>query len=65
LVAIVNKTDQPVAVALPARTDRRATLLTGPSLDSTEGVTLGTIAVPLNRTAHVPSHSAMMFGLAD
>jgi hypothetical protein len=62
-VAIFNKGLAPVSVTLPKATRTRATILTGPSREATQGTELRTIRVPARRTVSVPAHSAMLYGI--
>jgi hypothetical protein len=62
-IAVVNKASMPVAIRLPAASDGRATLLTGPSLASKEGVRLDTAGTGGTPRVLVPPFAAALYTL--
>jgi hypothetical protein len=62
-LVIFNKDTRPAAVTIPVRPRKEAQILTGPSLESKEGISLSIIGVPRSRTVEVPPHAAICYNL--
>jgi hypothetical protein len=62
-LVLFNKDANPITITLPVRPQPRAQLLTGPSLESKEGISLTFIDVPRSQTANVPAHTAILYNL--
>ena len=62
-VAIINKTETPARIALPAPCNRRAMQLTGPTLDAKDRITFDEISTQRSAEVHIPAHSALIFVL--
>lgn len=60
-IVIFNTDSHPFSMTLPVRPQPTAELLTGPSMDSKEGVSLTVIRVQRSRTVTVPAHSAICY----
>jgi hypothetical protein len=63
LLAVFNKDVNPITMRLPVHPQPHAQLLTGPSLESKEGVSLNTINVPHYQTVSVPAQAAILYTL--
>ena len=63
-VVVFNKDVNPISITLPTRPQSHAQTLTGPSLESKEGISLSPIKVPRERTVTVPAHTAVVYDLA-
>jgi hypothetical protein len=61
LLALFNKDVNPITMTLPVRPQPHAQLLTGPSLESKEGISLSTTNVPRSQTVSVPAQSAILY----
>ena len=59
--AIINKDDAPVSVELPSRASANAMRLSGPSLESKEGVVFGAVRVARSREVVVAGHTGMIY----
>ncbi len=62
-LVLFNKDTTPIAIKLPTQPQPIARLLTGPSLESREGVSLTVVNVPNSQTVYVPSHTAILYNL--
>lgn len=62
-VAIINKTNSPARVSLPAPCRPHAMQLTGPALDAKDGVIFSGFHVPRTREATTPPRSAVLYHL--
>jgi hypothetical protein len=62
-VAIINKTDAPVRINLPARCGAHAMKLTGPALDAKSGTTFTEIRTDRSKIVAVPAASAEIYDL--
>lgn len=60
-IVIINKTDAPATIALAERVSDRAMQLSGPSLESKDGVTFGEVRVARSREVAVAGHTGMIF----
>jgi hypothetical protein len=60
-VAILNKDDAAVSVELPARVGADAMRLSGPALDSKEGMAFDKVRVARAKTVVVEGHTAMIY----
>jgi hypothetical protein len=60
-LAIFNKMTDAINMTLPARAQPHAQILTGPSFESKEGISLTTIKIPRKQTVNVPAHSAILY----
>ena len=62
-IVVFNVYDTPLALTLPARPQATAHVLTGESLSSKEGTTLGKVRIPRRASVTVPAHSAVIYDL--
>jgi hypothetical protein len=62
-IVIFNTSSEAFRVTLPGRPQPTAQVLTGPSMDSKEGVSLSVIEVAPSRTVTVPAHAAVCYRL--
>ena len=60
-IAIINKDDSAVSVALPSKAGRNAMHLSGPSLDSKTGTVFAEVDVARAREVVVAGHTGMIF----
>ncbi len=60
-IAMINKTETAVHVALPGRPSERAMKLSGPSLESKDGTAFGEVRVPRSREVVVEGHTEMIY----
>ena len=63
-IALINQSDAPVTVDLPALPEARVVMLTGPSATAKDATTLATASRKPSRTVTIPPVSAMLFTLA-
>jgi hypothetical protein len=62
-MVILNKEETPVSISLPDRPKGKALVLTGPSVESKDGVGLSTVKVATTRVCSVAPHSAVVYDL--
>jgi hypothetical protein len=60
-IAAINQSDDEVRLVLPGRVNSRAMKLSGPSLESTEGVEFGEVRVPHSQQIMIPAHTGMIY----
>jgi hypothetical protein len=62
-IAIINKQAEPFAVTLPARPRAQALVLSGPSVESKDGIQLASIKIARDRTYTAPAYTAALLTL--
>jgi hypothetical protein len=62
-LVVFNKNSTSIAMTLPIHPQPRAQLLTGPSMESKEGISLSTVNVPRSQTVIVPAQAAILYTL--
>ncbi len=62
-VVIINKDESPASVELPSRVGAKAMRLSGPSLDSKDGIEFGAVRVTRSREVVVKGHTGMIYDI--
>jgi hypothetical protein len=62
-LVVFNKDVQPITLTVPSRTRSHAQTLTGPSIESEEGVSIKKIKVPRSRNIIVPPYTAIAYDI--
>jgi hypothetical protein len=62
-LVIFNKDAEAVGLTIPVRPQHEARILTGPSLESKDGISLSTIKVPRSQAVTVPPRAAVCYNL--
>jgi len=64
-VVVFNKQETPLTLALPSRAQAHALVLTGPSFESKQHVTIARVRIAKTSRVNVPARAGVLYDLQD